>query len=160
MSVPKGSVLGPLLFLISINYLNLAIKYCKIHHFADDTNLSNIDKSPKCLNKLINIGLKNLAKWLNVNKVSLNIKKTDVFIFCPKRKSIDFNLKIKLNGKQLYETTSVKYFGIKIDSKLSWNIHIDDIAIKLIKANSISQAFYGDRMYAQSIVFSYFKRKH
>ena len=58
--VPLESVLGPLLFLIYINSLNLAIKYCKVHHFADDTILVNINKSPQKLNKLINAYIKNL----------------------------------------------------------------------------------------------------
>ena len=31
--------LGPLLFLLYINDLNQAIKFCKVHHFADGTNL-------------------------------------------------------------------------------------------------------------------------
>ena len=132
--VPQGSVLGPLLFLINIyiNDLNVAIKHCKVHHFADDTNLLNINKSPKHLNKFINIDLKNLTKWLNANKISLNVLKTEMVLFRPKRKSMDFTLKIKLNGKQLYDTNSVKYLGIRIDHKLNWKAHINDIALKLI----------------------------
>ena len=32
---------------------------------------------------------------------------------------MDFNLKIKLNGKRLYEINSVKYLGIRIDNELN-----------------------------------------
>ena len=38
------SVLGPLLFLLYINDLNQGITLCKVHHFADDTNLLCLSK--------------------------------------------------------------------------------------------------------------------
>ena len=69
----KGSVLEPLLFLIYINDLNHAIKFCKVHHFADDTNLVYFNKSVYKLNKHINIDMKNLFNWLNAHKMSLNV---------------------------------------------------------------------------------------
>ena len=70
--IPHGSVLGPLLFLFYINDLNQAIKFCKVHHFPDDTNISCLTNSIKKLKKLVNASMKHLVNWLNTNKISLN----------------------------------------------------------------------------------------
>ena len=74
-------MLGPLLFLIFINDLNHAIKFCKVHYSADDTNLLHFDKLVNKLNKYINLDMKNLNEWLNANKISLNVKKDKLVNF-------------------------------------------------------------------------------
>ena len=111
--------------------MDTAIKFCKVHHFADDTNLLYTSKSLKKLSKFINFDLKNLSNWLHANKISLNVSKTELIIFKPRMKKVDFDLKLKLNGKRIYPTKSVNYLDIKIDESLTWNEHINDIAIKL-----------------------------
>ena len=66
--IPEGSVLGPLLVLLYINDINQAIKVCKVHHFADDTNLLCLSNSIKKLNKLVYANLKYLVNLLNPKK--------------------------------------------------------------------------------------------
>ena len=51
-----------------INDLNQTLKFCKVHDFADDTNLIHFSKSVNRLNKDVNIDLKNVTYWLNVNQ--------------------------------------------------------------------------------------------
>ena len=80
--VPQGSVLGPLLHLIYINDLHYAIKAFYPLHFADDTCLFNMQSSKTQINRILNKDLKQLALCLNANKISLNVAKTKVILFC------------------------------------------------------------------------------
>ncbi len=132
--VPQGSVLGPLLFLIYINDLHKAIKYSIIRHFADDTCLLISNKSPKQLQKQLNLDLRNLCNWLKANKISLNASKTELLIFRHPNKKINYNFKIKINGKKLIPSSYVKYLGVLIDSHLNWSFHINLLATKLSRA--------------------------
>ena len=79
--------------------------------------------------------------WLNTNKISLNVSKTELILFKPKMKKLDFDLKPRLNGKRIYPTKSIKYLGIKIDENLTWIDYINDIAIKLNMANARLREF-------------------
>ena len=111
----QGSVLGPLLFFLYINGLNQAIKLCKVHHFADETNLLCLSNSIKKLNKLVNVEL------VNANEIS------------PRPKKLEGDLKIKLYGKRLYLTESVN---------LTWHHHVNDLSIKLSRARNILRSIY------------------
>ena len=91
--------------------------------------------SIKKLNKLVHADLKHLVNWLNANEISLNIKKTEMVIFKSSQKKFEGDLKIKFCGKRLYPTESVKCLGVKIEATLSWQYHVNDLSIKLNRAN-------------------------
>ena len=132
--VPQGSVLGPLLFLIYINDLYVAIKNSTVRHFADDTNLIIKNKSAKEITRDLNIDLRLLSKWLRANKISLNAKKTELIIFRSVRKIIDYDIKIKIDGKKLIPSNHIKYLGVYIDCHLNWYVPTDVLSSKLSRA--------------------------
>ena len=135
--VPQGSVLGPLLFLIYINDLPNISKVLNFYLFADDTNIYYEDSSLHKLEKRINKELSNLYLWLNVNRLSLNIDKTNFVIFHPYNKPLRYNVTIKIHKKAICEKSSIKYLGVLIDSTLSWKDHISKISNNLSRAIGI-----------------------
>ena len=135
--VPQGSVLGPLLFLIYLNDLHKAIKYSKVYHFADDTNLLNVSESPSKLQKQLNIDLKLLYKWLLANKISLNCAKTEFIIFHKPGHKPNYDFRIKMNGHRVRPSDYIKYLGIYLDSTLSGHSHCEILTKKLKRANGM-----------------------
>ena len=132
----QGSVVGPVLLLLCI-ILIMQKKFYQVHHFNDYTNLLCLINPIKKLNKVVNADLKYLVNWLNANKISLNVKKTEVVIFKSKKKKFEGDLKIKLYGKRLYPAESVKYLGVKINTNLSWQYRVNDLSFKLNRANAL-----------------------
>ena len=135
--VPQGSVLGPLLFLLYINDLNVAIQHSTTHHFADDTNLLLINKSLKQINKLVNHDLKLLCEWLRANKISLNVSKTEIILFRSSYKNITKKLNFRISGQKIKLSDYVKYLGIYLDKHLNWNKHLTILKPKLTRANGM-----------------------
>ena len=73
-----------------------------MYHFPDDTNLFHTNKSVKNLNKLVNHDMmKQLNNRLSVNKISLEVEKTELVIFKSPRKALSDEIKIKLTGQIL-----------------------------------------------------------
>ena len=135
--VPQGSVLVALLFLIYINDSCKCVKYSESYHFADDTNILQSHSSLETLAKRINLDLKNLSQWLKTNKLSLNVTKTEFFIFHSSYKKTDNRLKLKLDGKRLLQTDTVKYLRVLLDDHLLWSKQITHVATKLKQAIGI-----------------------
>ena len=75
--------------------------------------------------------------WLNANQISLKKEKTKLVIFKHQRKKLDNEIEIELNKKYFYPSQSNKYLGINTDQNLNWKRHINNIAVKLKRANDL-----------------------
>ena len=71
-SLPQGSILGPLLFLLYINNFRLCLKNSEQIMFANDTSVFIKEKNIHKLFKKSNNELSRIDQWLIANKLSIN----------------------------------------------------------------------------------------
>ena len=134
--VPQGSILGPMLFLLYINDLTNVSSFFMPILFADDTNLFCTGIDLKSMIRQVNEELAKIYAWVNANKLSLNIDKTNFMLFMPKYSSHCAD-HIVINQTRIQEVKETKFLGVIIDNKLKWSAHIKYISKKIAKGIGI-----------------------
>ena len=86
--VPQGSCLGPLIFTVYINDLPFCLESCLVTMYADDTGISFTAKNVDDLNMMLNKVLDSLRNWLQGNKLSLNVLKTQAMMVIGSRPNL------------------------------------------------------------------------
>ena len=85
--------------------------------FADDTNLLCCDRDLDKLVRIINGGLEQLQTWFSVNRLSLNISKTNYMIFGNRKITAD--ICVRINKEKIKSVNSTTFLGVVIDCKLN-----------------------------------------
>ena len=73
---------------------------------------------------LVNNELEKIYDWLTVNRLSLNLTKTNFMIFHPKQKDISFLVpKLVINNIPIEKVDNFSFLGVCLDSNLKWDGH-------------------------------------
>lgn len=120
--VPQGTKLGPWLFIIMINDLN--ITNTDMWKFVDDTTIS--ENIPKGHQSNMQTKLDQFDQWSNTNLFQPNEKKCKEMQICFRRDKTRYNdiTPLNLNGKTLEVVHEFKLLGLIITDNLKWNTHI------------------------------------
>ena len=90
-------------------------------------------KNVSDLIKIVNKELKSVKKWLDANKLSLNIDKTNYIIFHSSSVNINSDAVIKIGKKHITRVKFVIFLGLLLDEHLSWKYHLSELSKKLAR---------------------------
>ena len=120
VGVPQGSILGPVLFTLSINDLLRVPKHCKALGYVDDTKLLLGFPSNK-INDIIsavNEDLKEILSWCCRNSLLINPDKTKLlYVGVPQlMRTLPATLpSATVSGSEITRVTVKKDLGVHID---------------------------------------------
>ena len=130
--VNQGSILGPLLLIICMNDLQNITSTCHISMYDDDTQLSSAMSYPNDINVELIPEFVKICDWLQSNKLSLNILKTEYMVIGTEQMLAQMGSipKIKIGSSYLKRDITTKSLVLIIDDNLRWDEHIDYICSK------------------------------
>ena len=111
--------------------------------YADDTNLvsslcsfsTNVyprDSNQDTISNNINKELKAIQEWLEINKLSLNIKKTKFMLFHHPHRNIEsITPHLNIHDTEIEQVSEFNFLGLTIDEHLNWRPHLDKISGKI-----------------------------
>ena len=86
--------------------------------------------------------LQKVKNWCDINKLSINLKKTNFMLIKSVQKKLSTPLNIMLPNNQgtyyfLEQKDHVKYLGVMIDDKINWKYHISFICSRISRNTGI-----------------------
>lgn len=117
--IPQGSHLGPLIFLLYFNDVNLVLEGPRLS-YADDLKIYiRIRSIDDC--HFLQCQLEAFANWCNLNRMEVNPAKCSVITFSRKKEPIMFNY--VLQETTISRVNHVKDLGVILDSQLTYKQH-------------------------------------
>lgn len=161
--LPQGSVLSPILFNIYTFDLHRSMHpSCKILQYADDLFIYISGRIITFLEEVINICMKNLGIWLTNHGLEISPSKSNVIVFS--RERVPPRITVQINNSILPTQVQIRFLGVILDSKLTWNPYVNFIINKcqagLNTLRAVSRVWWGSHPFTQKLFYNAYIRSH
>ena len=143
---PQGGILSPLLWsLIADSFLKQMVQErAEVIGFADDFVVCIKGKFGSVVSDRMQQVNRSMETWCNSKGLNINASKTTLVAFTKQRLERTRLRSLRLFGELVAIVNEVKYLGLILDSKLTWNSHLDYVVQKATNSLWMCRSMIGN----------------
>ncbi|OAA57839.1 reverse transcriptase [Akanthomyces lecanii RCEF 1005] len=124
--LPQGSSISPILYILITAAIYFLSGAAQRYGYADDTAMLFIGDSLEDTTRQANEAIAAMESWGRGEAIHFDPEKTEVMHFSRRKAGHDQSPVIYHGDKEIQATPSMRWLGIWLDKKLTFNHHIDE----------------------------------